>query len=291
MENSHHLLTRLTLYNPSSQNQFPDKSIGNKIVVFVCAVLLATCSFAEARDAQTEPAATSQNASSETPSAKSVTIPADTRIALILTHPIQSRYIHRGDNIYAQIVSPVTLGDEVVIPPGSFVQGKVERLEKEGDRGILHLQSVSLTLPDGFVTLVSGPLTLRSDEGYVIKDPGKKRIAGTFVAPMAGLGLGTLIGRAASSSQPTTLTSSLPPDCGVPSPGCINGPSTSLTVPANHMKAMAIGGIVGASLGALVAFTLIHGSHNFYLDQGSPVEMVLQKPLVIRQNQGNSSSQ
>src|SRR5689334_22432131 len=42
-----------------------------------------------------------------------VTVPAGTRVALVLTEPIQSRYIHRGDDIYAQITSPVDAGNQV----------------------------------------------------------------------------------------------------------------------------------------------------------------------------------
>ena len=49
----------------------------------------------------------------------------------MLTHPIQSRYIHRGDDIYAQITSPVNFGNEIVIPPGTFVEGKVDKLERQ----------------------------------------------------------------------------------------------------------------------------------------------------------------
>ena len=56
-----------------------------------------------------------------------ITVPAGARIALVLMHPIQSRYVHRGDNVYAQTTSPVVAGNEVVIPPGTFVQGKVDR--------------------------------------------------------------------------------------------------------------------------------------------------------------------
>ena len=69
---------------------------------------------------------------------------------------------------------------------------------------------MSVTFPNGYVAPISGPATLTSDEGYAIKDPGKREIIGTFVAPATGLGLGALIGRAASSSTPTTLTTSLP---------------------------------------------------------------------------------
>src|SRR5579862_10001792 len=42
-----------------------------------------------------------------------ITVPAGTRMALVLMHPLQSRYVHRGDDIYAQTTSPVVAGEEV----------------------------------------------------------------------------------------------------------------------------------------------------------------------------------
>ena len=45
-------------------------------------------------------------------------------MASVLMHPLQSRYVHRGDDIYAQTTSPVVAGDEVVIPPGTFFKAK-----------------------------------------------------------------------------------------------------------------------------------------------------------------------
>jgi hypothetical protein len=203
----------------------------------------------------------------------------------VLTHPIQSKYVHRGDDIYAQIASPVDSGNQVVIPPGTYIQGKVEKLENKSGRGVLHLQSMSVTFPNGYVAPISGPATLTSDEGYAIKDPGKGQIVGTLVAPAAGLGLGALIGRAASSSNPTTLTTSLPPDCGVPTPGCMNGVTNSLTVPGSHLKGIAIGTMVGLAVGGAIGFALLLHSRNFYLDAGSPVEMALEQPLILQQEQ------
>jgi hypothetical protein len=203
----------------------------------------------------------------------------------VLTHPIQSKYVHRGDDIYAQIASPVNSGNQVVIPPGTYIQGKVDKLENKSGRGILHLQSMSVTFPNGYVAPISGPATLTSDEGYALKDPGKGQIVGTFLAPAAGLGLGALIGGAASSSTPTTLTASLPPDCGIPTPGCMNGLSNSLTVPASHLKGIAIGSMVGLAIGGAIGFALLLNSRNFYLDAGSPVEMALEQPLTLQQDQ------
>ena len=68
---------------------------------------------------------------SATPPLVTETIPAGTRIALVLTHPIQSRYIHRGDDIYAQITAPITMGNEVIIAPGVLVDGKVDKLVRQ----------------------------------------------------------------------------------------------------------------------------------------------------------------
>jgi hypothetical protein len=133
---------------------------------------------------------------SATPGPDTVTIPSGTRIALVLTHPIQSRHIRRGDDIYAQITSPVNSGNEMVIPPGTFVQGTVEKLELRSGRAELHLQSMSITFPDGYVAPISGPATLESDEGYALKDPGQGRMLGIVALPAAGAGLGALIGHA-----------------------------------------------------------------------------------------------
>ena len=214
--------------------------------------------------------------------ATSVAVPAGTRIALVLTQPIQTRYIHRGDDVYAQIVSPVTAGNEVVIPPGTFVQGTVDKLERRGGRGELHLQSMAITFPDGYVTPIAGPITMESDDGYAQKDPGKGRIAGSIALPAAGLGIGALIGHAVASSQPNTLTSSIPAGCAGPPPGCL---STSVTAPGSTLKGTAIGSMVGLAVGGVASLALVLNTHNFFLDVGSPVEMVLQHPISLQEDE------
>jgi hypothetical protein len=223
-------------------------------------------------------AATKETASVAAP----VMVPAGARIALVLTHPIQSRYIHRGDDIYAQVTSPVNSGNEVVIPPGTFVQGKVDKLERKGGRGELHLQSMAFTYPDGYVAPISGPVTLESDDGYALKDPGQGHMIGAFALPAAGLGLGALIGHAAASSQPNIVTNTLPPGCTGPPPGCL---TSSVSGPPDRLKAIAIGSMVGLAAGGIAAIALLSNSHNFFLDVGSPVEVVLQQPLRLDQDE------
>jgi hypothetical protein len=216
------------------------------------------------------------------PGTTSITVPAGTSIALVLTHPIQSRYIHRGDDIYAQVVSPIASGNEVVIPAGTLIQGKVEKLGRDGGRGELHLQSMTIAYPDGYAAPVSGPLTFESSDGYALKDPGSGHIAGALALPAGGAGIGALIGHFTASSQPNTITSTLPPGCTGPPPGCL---SASLTTPADSAKNTVIGAMIGGAIGAVASIALLVHTHNFFLDVGSPVEVVLQQPLVLERDQ------
>src|ERR1017187_1343640 len=216
------------------------------------------------------------------PGTTTITVPAGVSIALVLMHPIQSRYVRRGDDIYAQTTSPVVAGNEVVIPPGTFVQGKVDKLSRNGGRAELYLQSMSIAYPDGYVAPIAGPVTLESGDGYALKDPGKGRMVGAFALPAAGLGLGALIGHSVANSSPTTTTSTLPPGCtGLP-PFCV---TSSFTTPADTLKSTAIGSMVGLAAGGVASLALLLNTHNFFLDVGSPVEMVLQHPLTLEQDQ------
>jgi hypothetical protein len=212
----------------------------------------------------------------------SVTVPAGTNIALVLTHPIQSRYIHHGDEIYAQIISPVTSGNEVVIPAGTLVAGTVDKLGRNGNRGELYLQSMSVDFPDGYVAPVAGPITMQSNEGYALKDPGNGRIAALVFGPLAGSGVGALIGHSVASSQGTTLSASSPPGCITGTPGCL---TSSVTGPPDKGKDTVIGAAIGGGVGLVAGLLVANSSHHFFLDVGAPVEMVLQHPLKLQQDE------
>jgi hypothetical protein len=224
----------------------------------------------------------SASAAHPAPEATTITVPAGTSIALVLTHPIQSRFIHHGDDIYAQVISPITAGDQVVIPAGTLVEGKVDKLGRNGSRGELYLQSMSIAYPDGYVASIAGPITLESDQGYALKDPGNGRSAGLFAAPLAGTGLGALIGHSVASSQSSTLTSSIPQGCIPGSFGCV---SSSVSVPPDKGKDTVIGAAVGGGVGFAVGLLLLGTSHHFFLDVGSPVEMVLPHALTLEGDQ------
>jgi hypothetical protein len=253
------------------------------ITVVMFGVTLA--SFPCLAQAQTTPQPDSQPnvaTAAPTPGVTAITVPAGTSVALVLMHPIQSRYVHHGDDIYAQTTSPVLSGNEVVIPPGTFVQGKVDKLARNGGRAELYLQSMSITFPDGYVAPIAGPVTLETNDGYALQDPGNGHVAAALALPAGGAGLGALIGHFTASSQPNTITSTLPPGCTGPPPGCL---SSSVTAPGSSAKNTVIGAAVGGAIGGVAAFALLFHTHNFFLDVGSPLDMTLQHPLTLESDQ------
>ena len=245
-------------------------------VVFSALALLLLCVSSLAQELPNQPQTKPPNQPAV--ARNNLIVPAGTMIVLVLTHPIQSRYIHSGDDIYAQIISPVISGNEVAIPSGTFVQGKVNKLARKGGRAELHLQAASITFPNGYVVPIASPLTLESDDGYALKDPGQGRIISAFIIPTAGAGLGALIGHAVANQQPSTITSTLPAGCTGPPPGCL---TSSLTIPGSTAKSTVIGAGVGAAVSGVISLVMIMSSHNFYLDVGSPAAIVLHEPLSL----------
>ncbi len=252
------------------------RTLTAKARVAVILLAAATC-FAQDQPPTAQQAANSGPADA----ASTITIPSGTRLALVLTQPIQTRYVRRGDDIYAQITFPVNSGNDVVNPPGTFVQGTIDKVGRNGGRGELRLQSMSITFPDGYVTPIAGPLTLESSDGYAIKDPGSKRFAGAIALPVAGQGIGALVGHSVGSSQ-STLTNSLPPGCVGPPPACL---SSSLPFPGSSGKDAAIGASIGGAVGAIGSVILLFSSHHFYLDAGTPVQATLQQPVTLQRDE------
>jgi hypothetical protein len=248
----------------------------NKLTLLVI-VLLTASLFAQE---QSQPSANSDQTQTEAKNSN-ITIPAGTHLALVLTQPVQTRYTRRGDDVYAQVTSPVDAENQVVIPPGTFVQGTVDKVERNGGRGELRLQSMAITFPDGYVTPISGPITLETTDGYAIKDPGSKRGTTAILLPIAGAGLGALIGHSAGSSD-TTVTSSVPPGCSPSQFGCL---TSSMPVPGTKGRDAVIGAAIGGAAGMAASIVMLTSSRHFYLDAGAPIGMTLQQSVTLPQDE------
>lgn len=236
-------------------------SLSQKLKTLSLAMVFAagTCA------AQSAPPTNSPNspAGAAVPSAQEATrtIPADTRLVLALTHPVDSRNTHRGDEIFAQTTSPVVVSNQVAIPAGTFVQAKVDKLTRRGSRGDLVMQSVSIVFPNGYVATVKGPLNMESDEGTAWNNPSTAEKTGIIVAPIAGLGIGAAIGAAQHTTNSSTLGGT--------------------TITASSPKGLAIGSLVGLAAGGAVSLVLLARSHHFYIEEGSPVGLTLPQPVSL----------
>ncbi len=69
-----------------------------------------------------------------------------------MVNSISSRTAAPGDYFYSRTASPITDGDRIVVPVGSYVQGSVTFSERSGKvkgRALLGLRLEKLTLPSG----------------------------------------------------------------------------------------------------------------------------------------------
>jgi hypothetical protein len=234
-------------------------------VMLVATLLLAWTCVAQDQTQTTPPVSQTRSLATARTEPPTVTIPAGTSFALVLTNPVASKTMRPGDLIFAQTTAPITVGSQVLIPAGTFVQGKVEKLTRNGNRAQMLLKSASVVFADGYVARIAGPLNVDSDEGTAWRDPSNGARAGAIIAPMAGAGLGALIGSAAHTTQSSTLG------------------GTTLT--SSSPKGLAIGSMAGLGAGLAVSLALLLHSHHFFVDAGSPMEMTLPQPLTLSDNQ------
>jgi hypothetical protein len=74
-------------------------------------------------------------------------VPAGTRIPLQLTQGISTSNAQPGDPIYGQTTFPIVVNEQVVIPPGTYVQGVVDAVKRAGRiKGTAELQFHLTTL-------------------------------------------------------------------------------------------------------------------------------------------------
>lgn len=196
---------------------------------------------------------------------QAVVIPAGTKIPLVLTQLVDTKSMHPGDQINTQITAPVTVGNQVAIPPGAYLQGKIEKMKRNGTRAEIELQSASLAFPNGYVAEAPGPMMIEGEEWTALRESSKGAAIGAIVAPSAGAAIGLLIGHSIGSSHTET----------------VNGlPSNASTV-----RDTGIGAFVGLAAGGAVSLALLLRGHQFLVDAGSPMEVVLPKPLTLDANQ------
>ena len=181
-------------------------------------------------------------------------IPAGTKVALALKQAISTKTAKEGDAVYAQTNFPVVLDERILIPAGTYVQGKIAHIQRGGHikgRAELLIHFTSLIYPSGYTVMLPGAVenvpgaehaTTKGSEGKIQQDSetGKKmetvaKTAGTGAA-VGGLGTGT-------------------------------------------WKGAGIGGGIGAGVGAAIG--LLSRGGDVRLEPGTSVEMVIQRDVPV----------
>lgn len=137
------------------------------------------------------------------PSANDIVIPAGTKVPVTLKNTISTKANHEGDPIYAQSTFPVVLNDKIVVPAGTYVQGKIISVKPAGrlkGRAEVLIHFTTLIYPSGYTVLLPGSLDnapgvdnskVKNKEGTIQADSQKGKTAATIAQPAAE---GTLIG-------------------------------------------------------------------------------------------------
>jgi type IV secretion system protein VirB10 len=196
-----------------------------------------------------------------TPAKKSYTVPAGTKVLLELRSAINTKSAKPGDGVYLSSTFPVVVGNRVMIPTGVYVQGMVDRVQRGGMRAKaqLDMHFTSIIFPNGTVAEIPGVVdnmpgsknqkVMNDGEGTIQQNGDKGRNAGQAaeIALPTGAGVGT-IGGAVS---------------GHPIEGGLAG--------------------LGAGLATVGIVSLFTRNADVDIPRGTQVEMVLQRPLVLEE--------
>jgi hypothetical protein len=187
-----------------------------------------------------------------------VTVPAGTKVPVTLTVPVRSRSSHRGDPIRAITAFPVTIGTQLAIPSGTYVEGTIEKVKNAGPAGrpILEVHFTRIVFTNGYTV----PL-----DGFITEAKADDPDARFTVASAADEDLSP---GATLAFQPLP-SQSLPPLPPLPKPN--------------------IGAVVGAvvavaAAGIVVAIIMGHrrgGTDYTLYDVGEQFDLIFQKPITL----------
>jgi hypothetical protein len=194
------------------------------------------------------------------PEKKTYTVPAGTKILLQLRSAINTKSAKAGDGVYLASTFPVVVGNRVMIPAGVYVQGVVDRVARAGrvkGRAQLDMHFTSIIFPNGSVVEVPGMVnSLPGAKDQTVKNDGEGTVE------QAG-NKGRNAGKVAEVAIPTGGTI-----------GTIGG------LGSGHPIAGGLAG-VGAGLAVMGLATLFTRGADVDIQSGTQVEMVLQRPLIL----------
>jgi hypothetical protein len=209
----------------------------------------------------TKPAIASVATPAPAPDPNRLVIPSGTKVPIVLKHAISTKGSREGDAVYAETTFPVVLNDRVVIPPGTYVQGRITHIQRAGrvkGRAEVLMHFTTLIYPSGYTVVMPGALQnapgvdkadVKDDEGTVREDgqTGEK-VGKAAQAGLEGATGGAIIG------------------------GLSSGSGTGA----------GIGAGVGGAAGVVIA--MLSRGNDVKMDVGTSIEMVIQRDVPLDAN-------
>jgi type IV secretion system protein VirB10 len=188
-------------------------------------------------------------------------VPAGTKVLLELRSAINTKSAKAGDGVYLSSTFPVVVGNRVMIPTGVYVQGIVDRVQRGGrikGQAQLEMHFTSIIFPNGSVVEIPGVVdSIPGAKNQTVKDDGEGTI-------QQNGGKGREAGRTAEIALPTGAGA-----------GTIGGAESG-----GHPLEGGLAGL-GAGLATVGVVTLFTRNADVDVPRGTQVEMVLQRPLIL----------
>ena len=152
----------------------------------------------------------------EAPDPTALVIPAGSKIPLTLAQAISTKNAREGDAVYAQTAFPFVLNDRILVPAGTYIQGKISHTERAGrgggKRAEILIHFTSMIYPSGYTIMLPGSVentpgadssgvkdkegTIQADKdtGKRIEDAAKGAAVGGTIGSIGGVAAGGLNG-------------------------------------------------------------------------------------------------
>jgi len=89
-----------------------------------------------------------------------IVVPAGTTVVLSLTAPVLAKSAKAGDSVYAVTGFPVTVNNQMAIPPGTYVQGIIDTLTRPGwlsPHAQFQIHFTKIIFANGYTVEIDGP--------------------------------------------------------------------------------------------------------------------------------------
>lgn len=187
-----------------------------------------------------------------------VTIPAGTKIPLTLVQAISTKNAREGDAVYAQTTFPFVLDNRIVIPAGSYIQGRIAHVERAGHghgRSEILMHFTSIVYPSGYTVML--PASVENTPGADNKSVKDKE--GTIQQDKE---TGKKVEEAAKNGTYGTI-----------------GGATAGGLATGGLNGARVGAGVGAAAG--IAWALLKRGADVSLPVGTSIEMEIQRAITV----------